>query len=168
MSEDLFSFLFFLFLSIRKRVQSSRSKFFLLDPSIDSYRPGPPPPLPAEVSDNPKMTIASLYLLILAPRDNGDLRSVVPLNGVYGTSGSQPFNSLSLIFFLELVSQEYQMTTNTYAKLRHPTPSLVHANYSFYTPGGADRRWVGRPETEESMHWVGGLMYVSSLFYHNN
>jgi len=55
------------------------------------------------------------------------------------------------------------MTTNTYARLRHPTPAPIYANYPFYTPGGADRRWVGRPETEEGMHWVGGLMLVAQL-----
>ncbi|KAF5363744.1 hypothetical protein D9756_000194 [Leucocoprinus leucothites] len=47
------------------------------------------------------------------------------------------------------LSLEYQMTTNTYTKLRHPTPSPSHANYPFYTPGGGDRRWIGMPETEE-------------------
>jgi hypothetical protein len=55
------------------------------------------------------------------------------------------------------------MTTNTYTKLRYPTPPPVHANYPFYTPGGGDKRWIGMPETEESMHWVGPLMYVPSL-----
>lgn len=56
------------------------------------------------------------------------------------------------------------MTTNTYARLRHPTPAPLYANYPFYTTGGSDRRWVGRPETQEGMHWVGGLMYVLKNF----
>ncbi|KXN86129.1 hypothetical protein AN958_10496 [Leucoagaricus sp. SymC.cos] len=60
------------------------------------------------------------------------------------------------------LSQEYQMTTNTYTKLRHPTPSPSYANYPFYTPGGGDRRWVSMPETEEGMHWVGPLIVTSS------
>ncbi|KAF9443324.1 hypothetical protein P691DRAFT_738030 [Macrolepiota fuliginosa MF-IS2] len=61
------------------------------------------------------------------------------------------------------LSQEYQITTNTYAKLQHPMPAPVHADYPFYTPGGGDRRWIGMPETKDGLHWVGGLMLVAQL-----
>lgn len=52
------------------------------------------------------------------------------------------------------------MTSNTYTQLQHPTPSPAYANYPFFTPGGGDRRWIGTPETEDGLHWVGPLMYV--------
>ena len=39
---------------------------------------------------------------------------------------------------------------DAYRPLTHPLPAPCHENYPFYTPGGADVRWLGNDETEES------------------
>ncbi|KAJ7228426.1 hypothetical protein GGX14DRAFT_692450 [Mycena pura] len=48
-----------------------------------------------------------------------------------------------------------------YSRLKYPLPAITHINYPFYSPGGADKRWI-MPE-EVGLEWVGGLMVVAQI-----
>lgn len=51
-----------------------------------------------------------------------------------------------------------------YEPLLHPQPRPAHANYPFFTPGGADKRWAGsRLDEERGKLWVGGLLLCAQL-----
>ncbi|KAJ7490340.1 hypothetical protein B0H11DRAFT_1020430 [Mycena galericulata] len=51
-----------------------------------------------------------------------------------------------------------------YSRLRYPLPAQPHANYPFYTAGGADKRWIISEGLEEAgLQWVGGLMIVAQI-----
>lgn len=40
----------------------------------------------------------------------------------------------------------------------------MHVNYPLYTPGGADRRWLGTgPLEEHGRHWVGPVLITAQL-----
>ncbi|KAJ6628935.1 hypothetical protein B0H10DRAFT_1777484 [Mycena sp. CBHHK59/15] len=55
-------------------------------------------------------------------------------------------------------------TSPMYSRLRYPLPAQTHANYPFYTPGGADKRWLVSDQLEEEgLQWVGGLMIVAQI-----
>ncbi|KAJ6515630.1 hypothetical protein C8R45DRAFT_957157 [Mycena sanguinolenta] len=53
-----------------------------------------------------------------------------------------------------------------YSHLNYPLPAQTHINYPFYTPGGADKRWIISEDAEDSeagLEWVGGLMVVTQI-----
>ncbi|KAJ7129420.1 hypothetical protein C8R44DRAFT_776753 [Mycena epipterygia] len=55
-------------------------------------------------------------------------------------------------------------TTTMYSRLKYPLPAQIHVNYPFYTPGGADKRWIISEDLEEAgLQWVGGLMIVTQI-----
>ena len=61
--------------------------------------------------------------------------------------------------FLHPPGIDLASATAAYSRLRYPLPARTHANYPFYTPGGADKRWIMSEEREEAgLQWVGGLM----------
>lgn len=86
-----------------------------------------------------------------------------PVSRLHGSSFVRPCLLIRTLFnhgTSILVSQEYEMTSNTYTQIQHPVPSAAYANYPFFTPGGGDRRWISSPANEDNLHWVGPLMYV--------
>ncbi|KAF8195624.1 hypothetical protein K438DRAFT_1826239 [Mycena galopus ATCC 62051] len=51
-----------------------------------------------------------------------------------------------------------------YSHLNYPLSAQTHIDYPFYTPGGADKRWIISEDAEESdFEWVGGLMVVTQI-----
>lgn len=51
-------------------------------------------------------------------------------------------------------------------RLQHPEPSMPHAEYPNYTPGGGDSRWHVRDGLEEGgLHWIGPVLYVTPFIY---
>ncbi|EKM79873.1 hypothetical protein AGABI1DRAFT_106215 [Agaricus bisporus var. burnettii JB137-S8] len=70
---------------------------------------------------------------------------------------------MSVLSVPHYLSQEYEMTSNTYTQIQHPVPSAAYANYPFFTPGGGDRRWISSPANEDNLHWVGPLMLIAQI-----
>ncbi|KAG6817860.1 hypothetical protein H0H87_001692 [Tephrocybe sp. NHM501043] len=84
--------------------------------------------------------------------------SVFSLSSIVEDHGVYPMQSMSMPAYT------YISTPETYTHPIHPLPALSHANYPYYTPGGGDKRWLGKGEVEEEgLRWVGSLMIIAQL-----
>jgi len=124
-----------------------------------------PLPMPVYSHLGHSTDLGRISLLTLMPEISFihlELRRVMLPQILPGISRQIPSTNVSNLDFLlrGAASQRIQASpvySSSYDKLVYPQPAHLHRLYPFYTPGGADRRWL--EEEEEGLKWVGPLMY---------
>jgi hypothetical protein len=98
---------------------------------------------------------------------NPNARELLHPTGIDRRSGSSRSTGTGFILFFPAIDGRNSCVyfcikdrIPDYVRLTYPKPSLSHALYPFFTPGGGDKRWIACDGVEEGFEWVGPLMFV--------